>query len=105
MAVIWELGFALSGFILLLTWRPARRFGGRGLAVALAAAAVLGPVRDYRYLERFPEWGCYAPGVRPVLAVSATCVVMGVPGHEMMWLAAGPARADRLAQRPWAPAA
>ena len=33
----------------LITWRIARRFGGRGLAVVAFVAAVLGPMRDYGY--------------------------------------------------------
>jgi len=45
------------GFIFLITWRIARRSGGRGLAVVVFIAAVLGPVRDYRYMAAFPEWG------------------------------------------------
>src|SRR4051794_37142845 len=61
MVIAWEpyfltllwIDFALCGFIFLLTWRTARRFGGRGLVVVLVVAAVLGPVRDYRYMERF----------------------------------------------------
>jgi hypothetical protein len=95
------LQMALCGFIFLLTWRIARRFGWRGLAVTAVSAAILGPVRDYRYMERFPEWGTYAPGFAPVLAISATYLVLGVAGHGVMRLLAGPASADRLARRPW----
>ena len=58
-------------------------------------------VRDYRYMERYPEWGTYAPGIAPALAISATYVLLGVLGHGMMRLIAGPAGADRLARRPW----
>jgi hypothetical protein len=109
MAITWEpyflalmlIGFALCAFIFLITWRIARRFGWRGLAVVVVVAAVLGPVRDYQYMERFPEWGAYAPGVAPVLAISATYVLLGVLGHAVMRLVAGPAREDRLARRPW----
>jgi hypothetical protein len=100
LTLLW-IDFALGGFVFLLTWRIARRFGGRGLAVVAVVAAVLGPVRDYGYMERFPEWGAYAPGVAPVLAISATYVLLGVVGHGVMRLLAGPARADRLARRPW----
>jgi hypothetical protein len=100
LTLLW-IDFALGAFIFLITWRIARRTGGRGLAVVLAVAAALGPVRDYRYMERFPEWGAYAPGVAPVLAISATYVLLGVVGHGVMRLVAGPARADRLARRPW----
>jgi hypothetical protein len=80
MAITWEpyfialllLDFTLCAFIYLLTWRVARRSGGRGLAVVVIVAAVIGPVRDYWYMARFPEWGAYGPGIAPVLAVSST---------------------------------
>ncbi|MBI3679982.1 MAG: hypothetical protein HY235_06245 [Acidobacteria bacterium] len=109
MAITWEpyfpalalIDFALCAFVFLITWRIARRFGWRGLAVAAFVAAVIGPPRDYWYMTRFPEWGAYAPGVAPVLAISATYVLLGILGHGVMRLVAGPARADRLARRPW----
>jgi hypothetical protein len=94
----------LCGFVFLLTWRLARRFGGRGLAVAVFAAAVLGPVRDYAYVARFPEWGSYAPGPAPVFAISAAYVILGILGHGTMRLIAGPASADALSRRLWKPA-
>ncbi len=109
MAITWEpyfltllwIDFALCGFIFLITWRIARRFGWQGLAVVLAVAAVIGPPRDYWYMERFPEWGSHAPGFAPVLAISATYVVLLIVGHGVMRLVAGPADADRLARRLW----
>lgn len=109
MAITWEpyfltvlwIDFAVCGFLYLITWRIARRFGWRGLAVVVAVLAVLGPVRDYRYMEQFPEWGAYAPGIAPVLAISATYVLLVVLGHGVMRLVVGPAAADRLARRPW----
>ena len=73
------------------------------MAMALVLAATLGPVRDYRYMARFPEWGAYAPGIAPVLAVSLEYVLIGVVGHGVMRFVAGPAAADRLARRPWGP--
>ena len=88
--------FALCGFIYLITWRIARRFGWRGLAVVVVLAAVLGPVRDYAYMRRFPEWGSYAPGIAPMIAVSATYVLMILLGHGVMRLIAGPACSDPL---------
>lgn len=100
LTLLW-LDFALCAFVFLITWRVARRFGWRGLAVALILAAVIGPPRDRWYMERFPEWGSYAPGLAPMLAVSATYVILGVLGHGLMRLIAGSARADRLASRPW----
>ena len=99
LTILW-IDFALSAFIFLITWRIARRFGWRGLAVVVIVFAVLGPVRDYQYMARFPEWGAYAPGVAPVLAVSATYVILIVMGHGVMRLVAGPAHDDRLARPP-----
>ena len=112
MAITWKpyfltllwIDFALCAFFYLVTWRIARRFGWRGLAVVVVVFAVLGPIRDYQYMARFPEWGAYAPGVAPVLAISATYVLLVVVGHAVMRLVAGPAREDRLARRPWAAA-
>jgi hypothetical protein len=110
MAITWEpyyltlflIDFALpSAYVNLLTWRIARRFGGRGLAVAVIAAALIGPPRDRWYMERFPEWGAYAPGIAPVLAVAATYVILVVLGYAVMRWVAGPAREDQLARRPW----
>ena len=98
MAITWQpyfialllLDFTLCGFIYLITWRVARRFGWRGLAVLVVVSAVIGPARDYWYMARFPEWGAYGPGVVPVLAVSATYVVMVLLGHGLMRVIAGP---------------
>jgi hypothetical protein len=111
MVIRWEpyflmlmcIGMTLCGFVFLLTWRLARRFGGRGLAAVVVAAAVLGPVRDRAYMARFPEWGFYAPGLAPVFAISAAYVILGSLGHGTMRLIAGPASADSLARRPWEP--
>jgi hypothetical protein len=109
MAISWEPYFVtllwidctLCAFLFLITWRIARQFGRRGLAVAVLMAAIIGPPRDYWYMARFPEWGAYAPGVAPVLAISATYVLLLVVGHAVMRLVAGPARDDQLARRPW----
>ena len=98
--VLVEIDFALCAFVFLITWRIARRFGGRGLVVAGFVAAVIGPPRDYWYMRTFPEWGAYAPGIAPVLAISGTYVLLGIVGHGLMRLVAGPAAADRLARRP-----
>ncbi len=101
-AVLW-IGVPLIGFIFLITWRIERRFGRRGLAIVAVGLAVIGPPRDYWYMRRFPEWGAYAPGVAPLVAVSVTYVLVCVVGHGVMRLLAGPARQDRLARRPWEP--
>jgi hypothetical protein len=89
------------GFVYLITWRIARRFGWRGLAVFLAVLAVIGPPRDYWFIRQFPQWGRYAPGIAPILAISASYVVLVLVGHGVMRLVAGPAGEDRLARRPW----
>ena len=102
-AVAWEVGFIVGGFVLLITWRIARRFGGRGLVVAALIAAVIGPPRDYWYVKTFPEWGSYGPGIAPMLAISVAYVLLGIVGHATMRLLAGPASADRLARWPWEP--
>ena len=109
MAINWEpysltllwIDVVLCAYVFLFTWRIARRFGGRGLAVVVFVVAVIGPPRDYWYMRRFPEWGSYGPGIAPVLAISASYVVLVLVGHGVMRLVAGPAAADRLARRPW----
>jgi hypothetical protein len=90
------------GFVFLLTWRIARRYGGRGLAVVALVAAIIGPLRDYRYMAMFPEWGAYAPGLAPAFAISAAYVTLGFLGHLTMRVVSGPATADPLADRTWA---
>ena len=47
--------------IYLVTWRLARRFGWRGLAMFISIVAVIGPPRDYLIAANFPKWmvfGC-----------------------------------------------
>ena len=51
------IGMIPCGFVFLITWRIARRFGGRGLAVTAFVAAVLGPVRDHRLYGNVPGSG------------------------------------------------
>jgi hypothetical protein len=93
------LDFVISGApILLITWRLARRFGWQGLAVFFGALAIIGPPRDYWALAKFPEWGTYAPGAAPAVAIAATYFTMVAFGHAAMRLVAGPAGDDRLAR-------
>ena len=93
------LGVAISCTpIYLVTWRVARRFGWRGLAVCVGIVAVIGPPRDYLYAATFPKWMVFAPGIAPILADSAAYILIVVVGHGVMRLVAGPAREDRLAR-------
>ena len=90
--------------IYLVTWRVARRFAWRGLAVFLCAVAVIGPQRDYLIAATFPKWMVFAPGVAPILADAATYVGMVALGHAVMRIISGPANEDRLTRQPGMPA-
>jgi hypothetical protein len=83
--------------IYLVTWRVARRFAWRGLAVFLGIVAVIGPPRDYLIAAMFPKWMVFGPGVAPILADAATYVGLVAVGHGIMRLIAGPASKDQLA--------
>ena len=94
---LFYLGLAISVTpIYLVTWRLARRFGWRGLAVCLGVVAIIGPPRDYLYAMKFPEWMVFAPGIAPIIADAATYVGIVAIGHAVMYFIAGPSRADRL---------
>ena len=94
---LFYLGFAISVTpIYLVTWRVARRFGWRGLAVFTCIVAIIGPPRDYLFAATFPAWMVFAPGVAPILADAATYVGIVALGHAVMRLIAGPASEDRL---------
>ena len=99
---LFYLGFAISvSPIYLVTWRLARRFGWRGLAMFTCIVAVIGPPRDYLIAATFPKWMIFAPGIAPVLADAATYVGIVVIGHAVMRLIAGPSDEDGLARRSW----
>ena len=103
---LFYLGFVISCTpIYLVTWRVARRFGWRGLALCLAVIAVIGPPRDYLYATKYPEWMVFAPGLAPILADAAAYVGIVAIGHAVMRLIAGPAPGDRLARLPEKPPA
>ena len=99
--LLFYVGLAISLTpIYLVTWRLARRFRWRGLAVFIVSVAVIGPPRDYLIAATFPKWMVFAPGVAPILADAATYVGIVALGHAVMRLVAGPAHEDRLARRP-----
>src|SRR6266849_8683004 len=94
---LFYLGLSISVTpIYLVTWRLARRFGWRGLAVFISAVAIIGPPRDYLFAATFPSWMVFAPGVAPILADAATYVGIVAIGHAVMRLIAGPSCEDRL---------
>lgn len=98
--VLFYLGLAIScSPIYLITWRVARRFGRRGLAVCLIVVGVIGPLRDYLFAAVYPEWMVFAPGVAPIVADAATYVGIVALGHAVMWFVSGPARESRLARK------
>ena len=98
---LFYLGLVVSSApIYLVTWRTARRFGSRGLAVFIAIVAVIGPPRASLYAAMFPKWMSFSPGIAPVLADSACYIGIVAIGHAVMRLVAGPARQDRLARSP-----
>ena len=86
--------------VYLVTWRVARRFGMRGLAICVGLAAMVGPPRDYAFAAQFPNWIVFSPGMTPVLAVAVTYVLWIALGHGTMRLVAGPADADALRRHP-----
>lgn len=96
---LFYLGLSISLMpIYLVTWRVARRFGWRGLAVFIGIVTIIGPPRDYLIAAMFPKWMVFAPGAGPVLADGATYAGIVILGHAVMRLIAGPAREDRLAR-------
>ncbi len=95
-----QLYFALAISMIptfLITWRVARRFNWRGLAVLLGAVAIIGPPRDYLIAAAFPAWIVFAPGIAPVLADAAIYISIVALGHAVMRLIAGSASSDRVA--------
>jgi hypothetical protein len=94
---LFYLGLSISVTpIYLVTWRVARRFGWRGLAVCLVVVAIIGPPRDYLYAAKYPAWMVFGPGIAPILADAATYVGIVAIGHAVMRLIAGPSGKDRL---------
>jgi hypothetical protein len=84
--------------IYLVTWRVARRFGWRGLAIFTGIVTIIGAPRDYLIAAKFPEWMVFSPGVAPILADSVAYFLIVVAGHAVMRLVAGPSAADPLAR-------
>jgi hypothetical protein len=96
--LLW-LGIAASCTpVYLITWRVARRFGGRGLAALAVASAVIGPLRDYRVATMFPDWIAFSPGLPPILAVATIYALLVVVGHAVMRIVSGPAQNDSFAR-------
>jgi hypothetical protein len=97
---LFYIGLAISVTpIYLVTWRVARRFGWRGLAVFIVIVAIIGPPRDYLFAATFPAWMVFAPGIAPIIADAATYVGIVAIGHAVMRLIAGPSPADTLRKK------
>jgi hypothetical protein len=97
---LFYVGLAISlAPIYLVTWRLARRFGWRGLALFIGIVAVIGPPRDYLIAADFPKWMVFAPGAIPIVADAVTYVGIVVLGHAVMRLIASPANEDQLARK------
>lgn len=86
--------------IYLVTWRLARRFGWRGLAVFVGIVAVIGPPRDYFIAAAFPKWMVFGPGIAPIVADCAAYIGIVLLGHAVMRLVGGHAGKDRLVRDP-----
>ena len=98
--LLW-LGVAVSCTpVYLITWRAARRFDGRGLAMFALASAVIGPRRDYLVAAMFPGWIIFSPGIAPVLAVATFYGLLVVVGHAVMRVVSGPAQGDSFSRPP-----
>jgi hypothetical protein len=96
---LFYLGLAISlSPIYLVTWRVARKFGWRGLAVCLIVVGVIGPPRDYLYAAIFPEWMVFGQGVAPIFADAATYICLVALGHAVMRFVCGSARGSRLSR-------
>jgi hypothetical protein len=94
--LLW-LGLAIScAPVYLITWRVARRFGARGLALCVLIAAIIGPPRDYLVAALFPQWIIFSPGPAPVFAIAAIYALLVLVGHAVMRLVAGPSPAGTL---------
>jgi hypothetical protein len=97
--LLW-LGLAVScAPVYLITWRVARRFGGRGLAVCVAIAAIIGPPRDYAIAAIFPEWMVFSSGIIPTIADATVYALLIVVGHCVMRTVAGSSGRDSFARR------
>jgi len=98
-APLWYYSGALMGVaaIALVIWRVDRRYGSRGVALALAASAVLFPIRDYRVATttNVIEFG---DGLAPWLADGVAAVVVISAAVLVMRVLAGRADSDSLAR-------
>ena len=99
--VLFYLGLAISlSPIYLITWRAARRFGWRGLAVCLIVAGSRWPASRLSVRCDVPGVGSVRAGRAPVLADAATYVGIVALGHAVMRLVSGPALGSPLARQP-----
>jgi hypothetical protein len=81
--------------VALIGWRITRRFERRGLALFIAAVAVLGPVRDYALAARVGAVA-FGDGLAPVVADAICWAGVAAVAQAVMRAVAGPAKRDRL---------
>jgi hypothetical protein len=87
----------------LIGWRVARRFGGRGEIVFLAAIAIAGTLRDFAIAWLMPGVIVFSPGAAIVVIDLLCWFGLTALALGMMRMVAGPAASDLLASRAWLP--
>ena len=90
----------MMAFLSLFGWVVMRRFGGRGLFVFLAVLAAVGALRDYFISGKLMGLIVFAPGISLAIIDAALWAGLTAISIGVMRLVSGPARGDRLAQRP-----
>lgn len=90
---------ALTGaWILIISWRIARRFGWAAHALFFLALALHSSVRDRIWWGEFMRVMVISNGAVPILADSAVLAADFALGHALMRFIAGPAGKDPLAR-------
>ena len=98
--LLYTIGILLGAILALASWRIARRFGWRGLAVFVIVASIGGPMRERLYLSA-AHLTVVVPGTAPLIANTLSWACALLLSHSIMRLMAGRAVDDRLARRRW----
>jgi hypothetical protein len=91
--VLYGAGIALIG------WRINRHLGIKGLATFIVLFSLFGVARDYFavFITESSIIG-FGPGIVPVIADALAWIALLTVTQIVMWLIAGPAKADKLAR-------